>query len=134
MQLLTIWFGANDAVLADRKQYVPLDRFKANLRTLATNVRDEKSKWYSPATRVVLISPPPIIESDRLVGQFARWRSLYNAEGPEPTLDREWGRSRTYAEAVVDTGKEIGVPTVDLWNAIIRHAGGETPEQLRPYF
>ncbi len=39
LRLLTIWFGANDAVLPEFVQHVPLDEFAANLRTLIQMVR-----------------------------------------------------------------------------------------------
>lgn len=124
--------GANDAVLPGRPQYVPLDKFQANIKHLAAMVRDPKSEWYSPDTRVVLISPPPIIEEERLKGQMARWKE-FGSEGPAPLLDRDAENTHKYAEAVVAVGKETGIPTVDLWSAVVKHAGGNTPDKLRPY-
>lgn len=133
VQLLTIWFGANDAVHADRPQYVPLDRFRSNLRTIVNNVRDKDSKWYSPNTRIVIISCPPIIEAERQLGQLARWRE-FGSKGEAPTLDRDVANTKAYAMAAVEVGKELGVPAVDLWTAVVTAAGGEEPEKLKPFF
>ncbi|RSH84469.1 uncharacterized protein EHS24_005990 [Apiotrichum porosum] len=134
VQLLTIWFGTNDAVLPGRLQYTPIPRFQENLKTLVDYVRNKDSKWYSPNTRIVFINPPPFIAADRLATQYTRWRDEYKCEGPEPVLDREWDNTKKYAEAVVELGKEINVPTIDLWTKIIEAAGGESPEHLKPYF
>jgi len=133
VQLLTIWFGANDAVHEGLPQYVPLDRYKANLATIVENVRSPKSKWYSPNTRIVLISAPPIIEAERAKGQLARWRE-FGSKGEPPKLDRDVENTKAYAMAAVDVGRELGIPTVDLWHAVVRAAGGNDPEKLMPFF
>ncbi|KAJ7516622.1 hypothetical protein O6H91_22G064800 [Diphasiastrum complanatum] len=56
--LVTVFFGANDAALPDRKskaQHVPLSEYKENLQRIVSHL-----KGLSPSTRVVLITPPPI--------------------------------------------------------------------------
>ncbi|KAI9446735.1 SGNH hydrolase [Lactarius indigo] len=60
MRLLTIWFGANDACLPEFQQHVPISRFSENLATMIRAIREPESLWYSPETRVLLITPPPI--------------------------------------------------------------------------
>ena len=61
VQLLTIWFGANDAVLTGEQQHVPLEQYKANLSKLIHMVRDPSSEYYSPETRIILFTPPPVL-------------------------------------------------------------------------
>jgi lysophospholipase L1-like esterase len=133
VQLMTIWFGANDAVHEGLPQYVPLPKFKANLRTLVDNVRNQDSKWYSPNTRLVLVSCPPIIEEERQLGQLARWRE-FGSKGEPPKLDRDAENTKAYAMAVVEVGRELDVPTVDLWHAVVDAAGGDEPDKLKPFF
>lgn len=120
-------------MLPGRPQHIPLKRFSANLVRLVEQVRQPRSKYYSPETRLVLISPPPIIEEERAKGQLSRWR-FFGSKGEAPSLDRDAKVTQQYAEAVVDVGRELGVPTIDLWTAIVNAAGGNEPEKLTPYF
>lgn len=110
----------------------------ANLVTLVQMVRDPSSKWYSPNTRIVLISAPPIVEDDRLKGQMTRWREYVALGGATedcpPSLDRDVENTERYAAAAVEVGRELGIPTVDLWHAVVNRAGGNDPDKLRPYF
>lgn len=120
-------------MLPGRPQYVPIDRFQANLRHLVSMVRKSDSEWYSPETRVILITPPPIIPEHRQIAQVARWKE-FGSKGEKPLLDRDPENTKAYAQAVKAVGKELVVPTVDLFSAIIDAAGGDSPEQLDPYF
>lgn len=115
MRLLVIWFGANDAAPPPKAQYVPLDRFRANLRTMLSMVRAPESAWYSPDTRVVLMTPPPVSTGQR--GRAQR------AKEPPRENDREFETTRRYAEAVSEVGKAEGVPVVDLWGRLYEAAG-----------
>lgn len=81
----------------------------------------------------MLITPPPIIEAERLKGQLSRWQ-FFGSEGEKPLLDRDAEVTKQYADAVVQVGDELAVPTVDLWTAIVRAAGGNEPDKLAPYF
>ncbi|KDQ12349.1 hypothetical protein BOTBODRAFT_67540 [Botryobasidium botryosum FD-172 SS1] len=112
VNLLTVWFGANDACIPSSHQYVPLEKFKQNLLSIISMVRQPTSEWYSPSTRVILITPPPVNEK--------LW------------LDRRLVRSREYADAVKQVAQEAGVGVVDAWTAIWESAG-ETEENLRDY-
>ncbi|KAH9055911.1 SGNH hydrolase [Lactarius vividus] len=103
VRLLTIWFGANDACLPEFRQHVPISRFSENLTTMIRAIREPESPWYSPETRVFLITPPPIhIPSMRADLKHTR------------TFDT----TESYAEEVRNVGKKEGVPVVDAWSRI----------------
>lgn len=40
-------------------------------------------------------------------------------------LDRTEATTRDYARAVLDVGEKEGVPTLDLWQAVVSAVGGE---------
>ncbi|KAJ1725696.1 isoamyl acetate-hydrolyzing esterase [Coemansia erecta] len=109
VQLLLIFFGANDAVLKPGYQHVPLDVFAANMRYLVSLVKDPESEYYSPETRVALITPPPLGES------------LYNrtsAGSDVNPIKRTNAMAKVYSEAVKDAANDLGVPYIDLWSSI----------------
>jgi len=113
--LLTIWFGANDSTLPSTPQHVPLAKFKANLKHLISAVRSPRSARYSPSTRILLISPPP-------VNTYQRGADLLSRDPPRE-LDREFDTTKTYAEAVLEVGEEEGLPVVDCWSTLWEAAG-----------
>jgi len=104
VQLLTIWFGANDAALLPSPQHVPRDRYKANLIHLVNMVKCSTSAYYSPDTRIILITPPPVNTHQWPVG-------------------RAFAETRSYAEAVKEVGVQVGVPVADVWTEIWEAAG-----------
>ncbi|KAJ1840756.1 isoamyl acetate-hydrolyzing esterase [Coemansia sp. RSA 2703] len=109
VQLLLIFFGANDAVLKPGYQHVPLDVFAANMRYLVSLVKDPDSEYYSPETRVALITPPPLGER------------LYNrtsATSDVNPIKRTNTMAKAYSEAVKDAANDLGVPCIDLWTSI----------------
>ncbi|CCM03909.1 uncharacterized protein FIBRA_06060 [Fibroporia radiculosa] len=122
VRLLTIWLGANDAATEGTPQYVPLPAYSANLAKLVRTVTDSASAHYSPVTRILLLTPPPVNTH-----QWAAHRAEQNQ-----TLDRNFEKTRTYAQAVRDVGKQVGVPVVDLWTALW-DACGHVEEQLSEY-
>lgn len=61
-------------------------------------VTSPTSPYYSPNTRVILITPPPVNRAQR----------------PEDTT-RDNVNSRAYARQVVRVGEEVDVPVVDAW-------------------
>lgn len=145
VQLMTIWFGnliiwfnaetlgANDAVLPGCRQHVPLDRFKANLSHLIGMIQSPSSPWYSPDTRIVLITAPPIIPADRERTMISRWRE-FGSVGDPPKPDRDPLVTKQYSDAAVEAAKTAGVEVVDAWNAVVETAGGDDPEKLAPFF
>ena len=111
---LDIYFtteGANDSVLEHSPQYVPVDKFKANLEHLIAMVHDSTSEYYSPHTRILLLTPPPVGEAQRNADLASR--------NPPLKPDREWNNTKAYADAVIEVGKEKArVEVVDIWGAI----------------
>ncbi|KAH9932154.1 SGNH hydrolase-type esterase domain-containing protein [Amylocystis lapponica] len=105
VRLLTIWLGANDAAFPGSSQHVPLPAFRANLAALVRMVAAPASPRYSPATRVVLLTPPPV--------NTHQWH----------WGDRDLATTRTYAEAVKDVARAEGVPALDVFAAFWEAAG-----------
>ena len=75
-------------------------------------VTDPESPWYSAATKVILITPPP-------VNTYQRGVDL----DPPLRLERLFETTKAYAEAVGEVGTKEGVPVVDVWNALYDAAG-----------
>ncbi|KAN0076895.1 SGNH hydrolase-type esterase domain containing protein [Tylopilus felleus] len=103
VQLLTIWFGANDAAPPPSSQHVPRDRYKDNLVHLVNMIRSPTSAYYSPHTRIILITPPPV--------NTHQW------------TDRIFEETKLYAEAAKEVGAQVGVPVADVWTEIWEAAG-----------
>lgn len=78
-------------------------------------VHDEASPYYSPTTRIILISPPPINTHQRLADLQSR--------NPPIALDRDFQTTRMYAEAVKDVAHAKGVAFIDIWTPLWEGAG-----------
>ncbi|EPS96029.1 hypothetical protein FOMPIDRAFT_1025526 [Fomitopsis schrenkii] len=124
VRLLTIWLGANDAAQLPTRQHVPLARYRANLRTLVRTVAAPDSPRYSPATHVLLLTPPPVSE--------AMWARRQAAKDPPRVLDRRFEVTRAYADAAREVAAEEGVHVVDVWTAIWEKAE-EKEDRLSAY-
>ncbi|KAJ3845241.1 SGNH hydrolase-type esterase domain-containing protein [Lentinula raphanica] len=107
VRLLVIWFGANDSCLVQSPQHVPLPKFASNLKHLVNLVQSPKSKYYSPKTRIILVTPPP-------VNTYQRKANL-DARDPPILLDRNFENTRLYAETVKDIAREEEVGIIDIW-------------------
>jgi len=105
VQLLTIWYGANDAAVDGDSQHVPVNRFKSNLKQMIDMIRSPASSWYSPDTRIVLITPPPV--------NTDMWNNH----------TRDFDRTREYAEAVKEVAQETQLPVLDTWTTLYDAAG-----------
>ncbi|XP_021294422.1 GDSL esterase/lipase At5g45920 [Herrania umbratica] len=102
---VTVFFGANDACLPDRYaafQHVPVDEYKQNLHSIVSSL---KKRW--PKTLILLITPPPIDEDERLRHPYA--------ENPSGLPERTNEAAGAFAKACVETAGECGIPVVDLW-------------------
>ncbi|RPB02176.1 SGNH hydrolase [Choiromyces venosus 120613-1] len=110
IRLITIFFGANDSTLHDRPQHVPLDQYPVNLRRI---IRHPLIKAHDP--KVILITPSPICEYRTQDGDLAR-----EVVG----IQRLAANTKKYADAALEVGKALGIPTVNLWEAFIQYAGG----------
>lgn len=118
VRLLTIWFGANDAVLPGFRQHVPISRFSENLTTMVRAIRTPESPWYSPETKIILITPPPIhVPSMRADMQ----------------VTREFDNTKAYADEVKKIGEAEGVPVVDAWTGVW-DAAGRDREAVKAFF
>ena len=115
IRILAIWFGANDACLKPSPQHVPLPEFIANLKKMVQMVKSPTSPRYSPETRIILISPPP-------VNTFMR-RAILEARDPPIALDRGFEVTQAYATAVGNVAKEEGVAFADMWTPLWEAAG-----------
>ncbi|KAG8967050.1 hypothetical protein FRC03_010798 [Tulasnella sp. 419] len=124
IRLLTLWFGANDACLEPSPQYVTRDKFIQNLRQMISMVQSSDSEHYSPDTRIILITPPPISETARAADLSSR--------NPPIALDRSASNTKSFADAVIELGKELSLPVVDIYGPISEASGG-TDDGLVPY-
>jgi len=105
VRILAIWYGANDAAPAPSIQHVPRDKFKSNLSHLIHMVNSPTSAWYSPDTRIILVTPPPV--------NTFQW--------PERVFDA----TKSYAEAVKEVGVQENIPVADIWTAMWDASGHE---------
>eukprot|EP00930_Biecheleria_cincta_P062514 TRINITY_DN47990_c0_g1_i1.p1 TRINITY_DN47990_c0_g1~~TRINITY_DN47990_c0_g1_i1.p1 ORF type:complete len:286 (-),score=46.59 TRINITY_DN47990_c0_g1_i1:275-1132(-) len=101
--LVTILLGTNDSVCASTHteyvaQHVPTQEYRQNLRSLVSEVR----KRYGKDVAVVLITPPPITESER---------------------DKS---VQEYAKACVDVAAELGASALDLRSAFLSQANWQS--------
>ena len=103
---------------------VPLTRFVANLSEMITMVTNPTSPWYSPKTRIILITPPPL--------EPTAWAAHCASRDPPGELDRHQNVVIEYAEAVIQVGKAQSVPVIDLWTTLWVKAGRKE-EGLAPY-
>ena len=114
--LRCVWTpGANDSVLPGEAQHVDIAKFAENLHTTISMVTSPTSPYYSPHTRIILITPPPVNPNQR----------------PEdPTRNNV--NTEAYARRVVDVAKETEVEVVDVWGLFWEKADGKE-EGLAPY-
>ncbi|OAP54776.1 hypothetical protein AYL99_11224 [Fonsecaea erecta] len=100
VELMTVFFGANDACLSGHPQHVPLADYRQALKSIITSPGVELHQ-----TKCVLITPPPVDE----------WQL-----GSE---ERTAEHTATYASACREVGKETGIPILDLWTIFMTKAG-----------
>jgi len=124
VRLLTIWFGANDAAVQPSRQHVPLPKFISNLTRLIHTITSPDSQHYSPITRIILITPPPV--------NTHQWEIYLHSRDPPTVLDRHFETTRKYAEAVMDVGAHENLPVIDAWN-LLYNAAGKNEADLDQY-
>ena len=124
LRILAIWFGANDACIKPSPQHVPLTKFVSNLKQMVDMIKSPTSAHYSPTTRIILISPPP-------VNTHVRGAALAQRD-PPLALDRKFEITRAYAEAVRDVAAAENIAFVDVWTALWE-AAGKNEEALTEY-
>ncbi|KAG5647864.1 hypothetical protein DXG03_007788 [Asterophora parasitica] len=124
IRLLTIWYGANDSTISSSPHHVPLEKFASNLREWIDLVHSPNSPHYSPTTRIILISPPPVNADMR--------RADVESRNPPQKLDRDFEYTRKYAQAVREVAKDKNVGFTDVWT-VLYEAAGKDEESLRKY-
>jgi len=135
IRLLIIWFGANDACLPHSPQSLTIPKFKSNLHHIISLLSSPTSPQYSPRTKYLLVTPPP-------VNVRMRDADLTTRDPPrEP--DRTVERTRQFADAVIEVADELEgtlgkdqVGVVDLWTEIdekAKKAEGGEEEGLKKY-
>jgi lysophospholipase L1-like esterase len=114
--LVVIFFGANDASLADQNPHahVPLEEYQANLKKLV-----EQSQASYPDAKILLITPPPVHHEQRLAFQKERFKD--KATG---ILERTLENTGKYASACTEVAKDCDLPCLDLYN-IMKDKGGD---------
>ncbi|OAL20926.1 hypothetical protein AYO20_11453 [Fonsecaea nubica] len=100
IQLMTIFFGANDACLPGHPQHVPLAEYQRALRAIISFPGVELHQ-----TECLLITPPPVDE----------WQLGSSERTAEHTA--------RYAAACREVGREMGLPVLDLWTIFMSKAG-----------
>lgn len=110
--LVAIFFGANDASIWEEnpRQHVPLDDYRRNLKTLVQRVQETYT-----APRILLINPPPLDHEQRLQFQKQRYGDLATGR-----LERTTEHTSLYAEACLAVAKELTVPCLDLFHAMLK--------------
>ena len=78
-------------------------------------IKSPESPWYSPTTRIIFITPPP-------VNTFQR-RADLESRVPPLALDREFEVTKAYAESVREVARSADVALVDVWTALWEAAG-----------
>mmetsp|Transcript_9966 Transcript_9966/g.32305 ORF Transcript_9966/g.32305 Transcript_9966/m.32305 type:complete len:274 (-) Transcript_9966:83-904(-) len=112
-RLVTVFFGANDAMLEGypgQRQHVPLAEYSANLRRVVAHVRA-----VAAGVTIVMIAPPPIDEPGRLA--YLQKNPAFNQ--PPPTRnERTNAEAGAYARACMEVAREEGVAALDTWSLI----------------
>jgi lysophospholipase L1-like esterase len=109
IQLVTIFFGANDGSLPFCPQHVPVDRYKSNTKAMIDMVRNTDSIYYNPKMRIILITPPPVNE--------VQWEKHCESQGNK--LNRTNASVRKYVDCIKDIGRETNIPVADIWSEIM---------------
>ncbi|WIA38794.1 hypothetical protein OEZ86_002081 [Tetradesmus obliquus] len=111
IKLVTLCFGANDASSPNGiggYLHVSLSEFKANLEAM---IKKLKSKGIR---NIVIMTPPPVV--DRMV------RKSDGTLAPTPTQ----ADMKQYAAAAMGVASQQGVPSVDVFNIILKFKNWQT--------
>eukprot|EP00775_Hariotina_reticulata_P013144 gene13144-13274_t len=111
-----LWLGANDAAVSDARDgaaHVPLDRYAANLHSLATQLQQ------AGVQHVVLVTPPPV------------WEDAPQAKEAGQDYPRTYNITSTYAAVVRTTAAKLQLPVLDVWR-IFDHSPNWQQKLLAP--
>ncbi|EGD93615.1 GDSL Lipase/Acylhydrolase [Trichophyton tonsurans CBS 112818] len=109
VRIMTVFFGANDAVLPPGDQYVPLEKYVQNLKAI---IQHPVVRY--GGTKIVLLTPPPVNEYQLTAFDLSK--------GVTP-LSRSANNTKLYAGACREVGKSLHVAIADIWSAFMREAG-----------
>ncbi|XP_033121870.1 isoamyl acetate-hydrolyzing esterase 1 homolog isoform X2 [Anneissia japonica] len=99
---VTIFFGANDAVLKGQSQkHVPLDDFRQNLKEIV----DYLTEIGLPKEKLILITPPPLDE--KAWSKHCRVKDVSK-------LNRRSAVTQEYSNACCSVAKQCDVACIDL--------------------
>jgi lysophospholipase L1-like esterase len=108
IKLITVWFGTNDAMLPESPQSVPIGEYKQNIRSII-----ELLSKRVPNTKIVMLTPGP----------------TGNTVDPLRHPDRPL----IYATACEAVANEFGVLVLNVYDVMVKEAGGATPGKLAPF-
>jgi hypothetical protein len=127
--------GANDATLPPCAQSLPLEKYIANMNYYVSSLVDPAAEYYQPDARIVLITPPPLVQSMRLEMPLPP-----GIPKEDQGKERDLNHTRKFKDACLAIGEEWKAKTkgrvqvVDLWKAIVDAAGSDQDSDLRPFF
>jgi lysophospholipase L1-like esterase len=104
-------------VLPGEAQHVDIAKYAENLHTTISMITSPTSPYYSPHTRIILITPPPVNPNQR---------------PEEPWATRNNVNTKAYAQQVLRVGEETGVEVLDAWELLWEKVDG-MEERLTPY-
>ena len=115
VRFMLIFFGANDARLPNTpggpQQHVPIELFKENLMAITTHACIRAHE----GVRTILVTPPPVDERMLEIADQEKYG--------QPMIRRKAQTTHDYAKVVSYLGKELNVPVLDLWSAMISRSG-----------
>jgi hypothetical protein len=118
-------------------QHVSLEDYQTNLREMIALLTSPASPYYSPSTKIALITPPPFLEKMWRV-QHVAWaigegRATTEAEAVYG-CERFSAITQEYALACRRVANDMRVECVDIHSGMIKAAGGPGESQLEKYY
>ncbi|KAJ2712497.1 isoamyl acetate-hydrolyzing esterase [Coemansia spiralis] len=109
MELCVLFFGTNDAVVSLSPQHVELDEYKQNMRQMVLLLQDPNSQYFSPRTRTIIVTPPPV--NDAMADETTKSNPNFKYFRSKAT--------KTYADAAIAVAQDFCLPYVDLHTEIV---------------
>jgi lysophospholipase L1-like esterase len=116
VRFMTVFFGANDAVLSPYEQHIPLNQYVANLNAIVDYAFTKGQK-----PRILVLTPPPVNEH-----QLQFWEVEKGFSSPSRTATN----TKRYAGACQAAAASLPVQVVDVWGAFMEAAGWKEGEPL----
>lgn len=122
VDLVTIWFGANDA--ATLEQHVPLPEYQTNLETIV-----DKAKESYPNAKVLLVSPPPVAKDQR----SAYLKKKFGDKASEKA-ERSSEVTGKYASVCRDVAETKKIPYLDIFTDMTTAEGNSDKNDVSRFF